>query len=75
MAHDSVRSYKQFGIICPYEKFVTVTVIRYRTSAYPSTPMRNQCEMSINFLTCEGACNVRLTLEIASRLACVPGAG
>ena len=72
MAHDSVRSYRKFGIICPYEKFGKS---RYRTSAHPSTPMRNQCEMSINFLTSEGACNLRLTLEIASRLACVPGAG
>ena len=53
VAHDSVSSYKKIGIICPYEKFGKS---RYRTSAYPSTLMRNQCEMSINFLTCEGAC-------------------
>ena len=72
MVHDSVSSYKKFCIICPYEKFGKSC---YRTSAYPSTLMRKQCEMSINFLTCEGACNLRLTLEIASRLACVPGAG
>ena len=53
MVHDSVSSYKKFCIICPYEKFGKSC---YRTSAYPSTLMRNQYEMSINFLTCEGAC-------------------
>ena len=39
MAHDSVSSYKKIGIICPYEKFGKS---RYRSSAYPSTLMRNR---------------------------------